>query len=117
MGKTCEEWIESIRNDCETAGTYRLQFENVIRTLAEIMVKRDEVMAAYDGEPIVMHTNSHCKTNRAKNPALMLWADLNAQALQYWKELGLTPMSFKKMGVASIEEEKGSALVEALKAL
>lgn len=117
MGKNVQEWTDEIRTACINAGTYKEVFEQVIRTLAEIMAKRDEVMEAYDGEPIVMHTNSHCKTNRAKNPALMLWVDLNTQALAYWRELGLTPSSFRKMRIASEDDEKGSALVEALKAL
>lgn len=110
-------WEDRIRSACVDAGTYKDVFDPVIRSLAEIMEKRDEVMAAYDGVPIVEHTNSHGETNRMKNPALMLWTDLNAQALQYWRELGLTPASLRKMGMVSAEEEKGSALVQALKAL
>jgi hypothetical protein len=47
----------------------------------------------------------------------MLWTDLNTQALAYWRELGLTPSAYKKMTGGTKAEEKGSALVEALKAL
>ena len=32
-----------------------------------------------------------------KNPLLVLWDDLNKSALAYWRELGLTPSSYKKM--------------------
>jgi hypothetical protein len=47
----------------------------------------------------------------------MLWLDCDKVALAYWRELGLTPSSYKKMTGGTKAEEKGSALVEALKAL
>jgi hypothetical protein len=53
-----------------------------------------------------------------KNPLLMLWNDLNTQALAHWRELCLTPTSYRKMtGSQPTSDKKTSALVEALKAL
>lgn len=111
-------WKAKIKKACEELGTYQKPFDPVIQTLAEILEKRDSVAEAYNGLPIVQHTNSHGETNMMKNPALMLWSDLNTQALAHWRELGLTPSSYKKMtGVQSGTDKKTSALVEALKAL
>lgn len=111
---TQTEWRKSIKASCEALGTYRSSYDSVIETLADIMVQRDEVLKSYNGKPVIEHTNSHGKTNLAKNPALMLWNDLNATALSYWKELGLTPTSFRKMGGAVPKPNKASGLAAAL---
>lgn len=111
-------WKNRIKKACVSAGTYDPAFDNVIKMLAEILEQRDLTMEAYNGEPIIKHTNSHGETNLAKNPALQLWNDLNTSALAYWRDLGLTPSAYKKAtGGQPGKDEKGSALVEALKAL
>ena len=115
---TAAKWKAKIKKACVDLGTYQEPFDPVILTLAEILEKRDSVAESYNGVPIVQHTNSHGETNMMKNPALMLWGDLNTQALAHWRELGLTPSSYKKMtGIQSGTDKKTSALVEALKAL
>lgn len=113
---TASRWKTKIKKACKTLGTYQSSFDTVIQTLAEILEKRDETAEIYDGNPIVEHTNSHGETNTVKNPSLVLWGDLNTQALAYWRELGLTPSSYKKIS-GDRPAEKGSALVEALKSL
>ena len=63
--------------------------------------------------PIIVHTNQGGNSNRVKNPAIVLWDDLNKSALNYWRDLGLTPAGLKKIkGEAG--ETKQSALAEAL---
>lgn len=52
-----------------------------------------------------------------KNPLLVLWDDLNKSALAYWRELGMTPSSYKKMTGDAPKKEKGGGLAEALKSL
>ena len=111
-------WKSRIKKACEAVGTYDPAFDQPIKALAEILEQRDNVIAVYDGNPIVEHTNSHGNTNKSKNPALQLWNDLNTTALAYWRELGLTPSAYNKTtGGAPGKDEKGSALAEALKAL
>lgn len=92
-----KKWKAKIKKATEEVQTYRPAFDPVIDALAEVLAKRDEVLEAYDGVPIVMHTNSHGETNRMKNPALMLWDDMNKTALVYWRDLGLTPAGLKKI--------------------
>lgn len=112
------QWKTRIKKACVAVGTYDPAFDQPIKALSEILEQRDLTMEAYNGEPVVEHTNSHGNTNMSKNPALQLWNDLNATALAYWRELGLTPSAFRKAtGGTPGKEEKGSALVEALKAL
>lgn len=113
---TSKRWKTKIKKACTEAGTYQASFNDAITVLSEILEKRDETLESYDGHPLVEHTNSHGETNLMKNPALMLWIDLNTQALAYWRELGLTPSSYKKIS-GDKPAEKGSALVEALKSL
>lgn len=113
---TSKRWKNRIKKACEDVGTYQESFNDAINILSEILEKRDETMKTYDGRPVVEHTNSHGETNIVKNPSLMLWIDLNTQALAYWKELGLTPAAYKKIS-GDKPVEKRSALVEALKSL
>ena len=44
------------------------------------------------------HTNKGGNTNLVKNPALVIINECNQQALAYWRDLGLTPSGFKKLG-------------------
>ena len=103
---------------CKAAGTYAPHFENVIKTLAEILEKRDEVAQVYKdlgNEPIIAYTNKGGATNFVKNPALVMWDDLNKSALAYWRDLGLTPAGLKKItGDNPSKAQKGS-LAAALK--
>jgi len=52
-----------------------------------------------------------------KNPLLILWDDLNKSALAYWRELGLTPSSFRKMTGGVKEKEEKGGLAAALASL
>lgn len=114
---TAKQWRDKIKKACTDIGTYEKSFDLVIDALSDILEKRDSTLNSYDGNPVVSHTNSHGETNMAKNPALMLWLDCDKLALAYWRELGLTPSAYKKMTGGKPAEEKGSALVDALKAL
>ena len=115
---TAKSWEKRIQKACENAGTYKECFDSVIETLAQIMAERDEAAEAYDGNPIVEHTNQGGNTNLAQNPALRLINDLNRDALAYWRELGLTPKGLKQINEAAIKEtKKQSALEKALNAL
>lgn len=97
---TREAWKKRIEEACEAAGTYKTQFDDIIETLAGILEKRDQAEAqfyALGGEAVVEHTNKGGNTNIVKNPALVVYMDLNTQALAYWRDLGLTPSGLKKL--------------------
>lgn len=113
-------WTEKIKSACISAGTYAPYFDAAIETLASILEKRDEaekVYKAQGSQPVVEHTNQGGATNTVKNPALVLWDDLNKSALAYWRDLGLTPAGLKKLDESALKKKKVSPLVEALKEL
>lgn len=107
---TKKEWKGIIETACKEAKTYKPYFDSVIDTLAQILETRDTVHQEYiDGgcQPtIVVVTDRHKNENIHKNPLISMELDLNAQALKYWSELGLTASSFKKLNV--ITDEGGS---------
>ena len=68
-----------------------------------------EKFEASGGNTIVAHTNKGGNTNIVKNPALVVVLDCNAQALQYWAQLGLTPKAYRQMtGSLNIPTESKS---------
>lgn len=114
-----KKWKSKINKAVSANGMDPKQYVAVISTLSDILEQRDATYDEYiynGAEKIVEYTNKGGATNTVKNPLLILWADLNTQALAYWRELGLTPSSYKKIS-GDKPAEKGSALVEALKSL
>lgn len=113
-------WKSKIQKASVDAQTYQPYFESVIDTLAGIMEQRDIAQEKYElsgGNPVVAHTNKGGATNIVKNPALVLVMELNAQALSYWRELGLTPAGLKKINEDAMRGRKRNALADALKEL
>ena len=111
------EWKKNIRKACEDAGTYQPFFDQAIDALAGILELRDAAQKQYDdngGETTVTHTNKGGNTNVVKNPALVILMDCNAQALAYWKELGLTSRSYKSMNGTLNVRVEGRTLEDAL---
>lgn len=107
-------WQKKIKEACEAAGTYQPFFDAVIESLAGIMEMRDNAQEKFEasgGNTVVKHTNKGGSTNIVKNPALVVLMDCNAQALAYWRELGLTSRSYKAMtGSLAVQvEHKGFA--------
>ena len=103
------------------AGTYKPYFDHVINTLAGILAKRDEAEEILDDENeelIVEQTNKSGFTNRVKNPAYSIWDDMNKTALNYWRDLGLTPAGLKKINeevfIQTKEEKEGNNLLSLL---
>lgn len=111
-----QEWEAKIKQSCEEAGTYQPFFDSVIDSLAGIMEMRDNAAENFDasgGNTIVKHTNKGGATNIVKNPALVVVMDCNAQALAYWRELGLTAKSYKSM-TGGVEKQENSATLESI---
>lgn len=95
-------------------------YVSVVETLAGILEQRDKTFGEFKksgGKSVIEYTNKGGSTNMTKNPLLVLWDDLNKSALAYWRELGMTPSSFKKMTGGTLVEEKESGLVAALKSI
>lgn len=100
---TARQWKIKIKKVCKAAGTYQEYFDPVIDTLAAIMEIRDRAQEHYfrtGGNPVVAHKNKSGSTNLVKNPVLAVALDCDAQALAYWRDLGLTPAGYKKLNGA-----------------
>lgn len=117
---TRKKWREAIKQASIDAGTYKPFFDAVIDTLADILEKRDKAQTEFNKskQVIVKHTNKAGATNFEQNPAIRLMNDLNRDALAYWKELGLTAASLKRINESAIKGEKElSPLAKALSEL
>jgi hypothetical protein len=104
-----KKWKNKIKKACRNAGTYQPYFDHVIDSLASILEKRDEAEAQYiesGSLPVVEYTNKGGATNMSKNPALVLWDELNKSALAYWRDLGLTPAGLKKLNEDALKEKQ-----------
>lgn len=113
------EWKALIVEACQGVGTYKPSFDAAIDTLAAILERRDnaqEKFEALGGQTVVTHTNKGGAKNIVKHPALSVVMECEAQALSYWRDLGLTPAGLKKINETALKAPKGeSALERALK--
>ena len=101
-------------------GTYKDAFLPAINALADILERRDVVYREFienGGETVIEKRSDRGAVNMGMNPRLRVWMDLNAQALNYWKDLGLTPNGLKRIDEQSMKPKKVSALAEALRDL
>lgn len=107
-----KRWRRKIKKACENIGTYRKEYEPAILTLSDILESRDKVYQQFvssGANPVISYTNKGGATNLTKNPLMVSWLDLNAQALIYWRELGLTPAGYKKLsddGKVKMKQER-----------
>lgn len=114
---TKEEWTVMINEACQKAGTYQDQFKYVIDTLAQIMEDRDKAHAQYiedGGRPTIIHVNRAKEANVVKNPMLVMEMELNAQALAYWRDLGLTPAGLRKLNADAVKEKTVTVNLESI---
>lgn len=106
-------WKTKIKKAMLEVGTYQPAFDPVVDTLADILAKRDEAQELYKksgGIPVVTHTNKAGAKNVEQNPVLRLINDLNRDALQYWRDLGLTPAGLKKINDEALKTIEVSPL-------
>ena len=114
------KWKKKIIKQCQDLGTYQDAYIPAIETLAGILEQRDRTHVEFTksgGKSVVEYVNKFGAVNMVKNPLLTLWDDLNASALMYWRDLGLTPSSYKKMTGGTPKTERGGGLAEAIKSL
>ena len=95
-----DNWKQRIEQSCKEAGTYESHFDDVIETLAGILENRDRAQEQFEAmkcQPVIQYTNKNGVVNLVKNTALVIITEMNAQALTFWRELGLTAKAFQAM--------------------
>ena len=116
MSKT--KWKNLINNQLTSLGLQNDAYESTVKSLAAILEQRDKTYEEFKksgGKSVIEYTNKGGSTNMTKNPLLVLWDDLNKTALAYWRELGLTPSSYKKLtGTGAKKEGSKKGLAAAL---
>lgn len=116
MSKT--KWKNLIKKQLTAFGLQNDAYESTVESLAAILEQRDKTYDEFQqsgGKSVIEYTNKGGSTNMTKNPLLVLWDDLNKTALAYWRELGLTPSSYKKLtGTGAKQEESKKGLAAAL---
>ena len=114
---TAAAWKTKIRRQVDQAGTYRPMFSSVVDALAKVLEQRDKCYAQFldeGGRFVVEKISDRGAVNRVKNPLLQAWMDLNAQALSYWRDLGLTPAGLKKIDEDAMKPKKQNTLDKVL---
>jgi hypothetical protein len=118
---TKNKWRARITDACREAGTYRECFDDVIDTLADIMVRRDQAQKLFKesgGNVLILHINKAGQQNWEQNPALVMINALNRDALTYWRDLGLTPAGLRRINEDAMKAKPADSPFEAsLKAL
>lgn len=119
---TAAQWRSKIKKQCEDIGTYKQSYNSVIDALAKILEQRDSALEKFrkDGRQLLCEkTSDRGAVNQTINPLVQLINQLNGTALSYWKELGLTPLAYKKMttGAAESTGEKPTGLAAILRSI
>lgn len=113
-------WKNRIKKHMQAVGTFRDAFIPIIDTLAQILEERDKVYERYiseGAEAVVEYTNKNGSTNKNKNPLLVTWNGLNATALNYWRDLGLTPAGLRKIDESALKAKSNVSLGDIINSL
>lgn len=100
----------TIKEACVNNGTYKPEYDAVIKQLADVLELRQGAIELYKKEGSKAATqfkNREGETYFKANPLLKTITDLDKDALSYWRDLGLTPAAYKKLSQKSDEAEKG----------
>ena len=103
---TAKKWKKIIKTNMEKVGTYKPAFDKTIETLAAILEHRDEIYEVFTNEGaeyIIEKISDRGARNVGKNPLFVMWTELNAQALSYWRDLGLTPAGLKRIDESAVK--------------
>lgn len=118
---TAKKWIATIEGQLQALKLSDPAFKPIVKALAAVLEQRDKTakeLAESGGRSVIEYTNKFGATNMTKNPLLVLWDDLNKSALAYWRELGLTPSSYRKItGDAAPKKEQLRGLAAALQSI
>ena len=112
------KWKNLINKQLSALDLQNEAYNSTVESLAAILEQRDKTYEEFQdsgGKSVIEYTNKGGSTNMTKNPLLVLWDDLNKTALAYWRELGLTPSSYKRLaGMGTKKEEVKKGLAAAL---
>lgn len=115
---TKKKYKELILGQLSALGTQKDSYNSVIESLAAILEQRDKTFREFKGsggKSVIEYTNKNGSTNMTKNPLLVMWDEQNKTALAYWRELGLTPSSYKKItGEGADKDHKKKGLAQIL---
>lgn len=109
------KWKNLINKQLSALGLQNDAYDSTVESLAMILEQRDKTFEEFQesgGKSVIEYTNKGGSTNMTKNPLLVMWDELNKTALAYWRELGMTPSSYKKLtgeGLKKKEKKKGLA--------
>ena len=117
---TKKTWKARIKKACKDAGTYKDYFDIEIDLLARTLENRDKAQEAYEADgsnPVITQTFANGSSRIKKNPILEVIDNLNKDAKEYMKDLGLTPQSLNKINGDALKgaKKKSSSLGEILK--
>lgn len=117
---TAARWKNLIREKTVEIGTYKSAFDSVIADLAAILEQRDAAMKQFRAEGkqlMVKKISDRGAENTVQNPLITLWDKLNATALAYWRDLGLTPKGLKAIDETALKPKKATGMDELSKVL
>ncbi|MDE5767959.1 MAG: P27 family phage terminase small subunit [Oscillospiraceae bacterium] len=107
---TATRWKKLIKEQTIAVGTYQPAFDSVIADLAAILQERDAAYKQFRQEGkqlMITKVSDRGAKNVVQNPLITLWDKLNATALAYWRDLGLTPKGLKAIGETVTQSESG----------
>ncbi len=112
---TFKKWKSLIVKKTKEAGTYEKIFDPVIDTLAHILEERDRVRDQYieEGSQALVDFNlDRGGSNKKKNPLLTIWQEADRDALQYWRDLGLTPAGLRKINEEAMAKQNNMSALD-----
>lgn len=95
-----ENYKKKIKSQIQIDSKKINSFDTSIIILSEILEERDRVYKLYleeGAKPLVMVKSDRGAENMKPNPLLKQWNELNTTALQYLRDLGITPAGLKKI--------------------
>lgn len=114
------EWMEKTIDQMRAVGTYQDAFLPEINAAALVLEARDRAYEDFindGGQATIVHTSDRGAENIRRNPALDAWLNLDKQALDHWRNLGLTVDSLKRINDSTMTTKKASSLSDALSQL
>jgi hypothetical protein len=119
---SAQEWKERIVESAKSIGTYREEFDDIIAMLSEILDRRDKIKKQFTDEGeifLVKKVSDRGSVNYSKNPLLATLENCEAQALTFWREIGLTPRGLKQIDeiAAKSGKSQGGELAKILQEL
>ena len=101
-----DTYIKRITKQTKKLCTYQPEFDITIRNFAELLAERERVYQKYLSEgaaAVIVHRSDRGSENTVKNPLLLTWLDLTAEARKFAGELGLTPKALRTLSDIKIQ--------------